>query len=81
MATFILLVSLLFAVAIRQASSQEALPVFIDSFTPIITLFPLATCLSVLSEMPAEVPKPQPSPKRRFSFKKLLGGLKMLALD
>ena len=29
----------------------------------------------------AETPEPQPEPKRRFSFKKLLGGLKLLALD
>ena len=32
-------------------------------------------------ETPAETPEPPPAPKRRFSFKKLLGGLKMLALD
>jgi len=32
-------------------------------------------------ETPTETPEPPPEPKRRFSFKKLLGGLKMLALD
>jgi len=32
-------------------------------------------------ETPAETPEPPPQPKRRFSFKKLLGGLKMLALE
>jgi len=32
-------------------------------------------------ELPTEASEPQPEPKPRFSFKKLLGGLKMLALD
>ena len=32
-------------------------------------------------ETSTETPEPLPEPKRRFSFKKLLGGLKLLALD
>jgi hypothetical protein len=33
------------------------------------------------AELPEPQPELQPQPRRRFSFKKLLGGLKMLALD